>query len=99
MSKYIDLNEAIDLFKGIDATMTGGWVADTLEALPTIEFNKEGEWYKKEIWENNDKGRVVPVEEWQSAKCSVCGRYHITPYEYYFDDFNYCPNCGAKMKG
>ena len=74
-------------------------IIDMLSELPTIEFNKEGEWYKKEIWENNDKGRVVPVEEWQSAKCSVCGRYHITPYEYYFDDFNYCPNCGAKMKG
>ena len=38
MSKYIDLNEATDLFKGIDATMTGGWVADTLEALPTIDI-------------------------------------------------------------
>ena len=38
MSKYIDLNEATDLFKGIDATMTGGWVADTLEALPTINI-------------------------------------------------------------
>lgn len=41
MSKYIDLNEATDLFKGIDATMTGGWVADTLEALPTIEVSEE----------------------------------------------------------
>lgn len=38
MSKYIDLNEATDLFEGIDATMTGGWVADTLEALPTIDI-------------------------------------------------------------
>ena len=37
MSKYIKLEEATDLFRGIDADMTGEWVADTLESLPTIE--------------------------------------------------------------
>ena len=39
------------------------------------------------------------IEEWQSAKCSACGRYHTTPYMYYFDNYNYCPHCGARMRG
>lgn len=26
------------------------------------------------------------------AECSVCEQY-------YFSDYNFCPNCGAKMKG
>lgn len=40
--KYIKLNEAIDLFKGIDADMTGEWVADTLESLADYELSEYG---------------------------------------------------------
>ena len=39
------------------------------------------------------------IDEWQSALCSRCGKYHTTPYLYYFENYNYCPNCGAKMEG
>lgn len=56
-------------------------------------MNKNGEWVEKEVFQNRD----YPICEWQSARCSVCGKYHTTPYEYYFDNFNYCPNCGSKM--
>ena len=38
----------------------------------------------------------APIEEWQSAKCSKCGKYHTTPYLYYFTDYAYCPNCGVR---
>ena len=41
----------------------------------------------------------APIEEWQTAKCGKCGKYHTTPYLYYFTDYAYCPNCGAKMDG
>lgn len=37
------------------------------------------------------------IGEWQSARCSNCGRYHTTPYMYYFTEHKYCPHCGAKM--
>lgn len=37
MSRYVNLDEATDLFRGIDATMTGSFVADTLESLSTID--------------------------------------------------------------
>ena len=42
---------------------------------------------------------VPPIEEWQSARCSACGKYHTTPYMYYFDEYAYCPNCGQAMDG
>lgn len=43
MTKYINLDEATDLFRGIDATMAGSFVADTLESLPTIDIVHCGE--------------------------------------------------------
>ncbi len=49
--------------------------------------------------------REVVRGEWEDAiqncgdsphvKCSVCGEY----YWRYFKKFNFCPNCGAEMKG
>ena len=55
---------------------------------------KHGEWTEREV---DADGRAI--DEWQSAKCSACGLYHTTPYLYYFDEFKYCPNCGAIMDG
>ena len=40
---------------------------------------------------------INSLEEWQEMQCSACGKWHTTPLMYYFDNFNYCPNCGAKM--
>ena len=56
----------------------------------------KGKWEEKTVFNYMDED-VCIVEEWQSARCSVCGKYHTTPYMYHFDHFNYCPNCGAKM--
>jgi len=56
-----------------------------------------GEWEDKEVFNETDDDHIV--DEWQSARCSVCGKYHTTPYMYYFDNFNFCPNCGADMRG
>lgn len=35
------------------------------------------------------------------VKCSVCGFRGIGNYDQYLEpaDFNYCPNCGADMRG
>ena len=52
---------------------------------------KKGQWEEKSVFEGE-------IQEWQSARCSVCNKYHTTPYLYYFDSFNYCPNCGASME-
>lgn len=55
-----------------------------------------GEWVDKEVFNETDDDHIV--DEWQSARCSVCGKYHTTPCMYYFDNFNFCPNCGADMR-
>lgn len=70
-------------------------IADILERADADR--PQGEWVEKTKFHNADDDPII--EEWQSAKCSVCGKYHTTPYLYYFDDYNYCPNCGARMKG
>ena len=58
---------------------------------PTIEERKTGKWEEREV--SSEK----VIDEWQSARCSVCGKYHTTPYMYFFHGYNYCPNCGARM--
>ena len=64
-----------------------------IEDMPSVTPQpKIGEWLEKEV--NSDK----VIEEWQSARCSVCDKYHTTPYMYYFDNYKFCPNSGAKME-
>ena len=60
----------------------------TVDAVPVVH----GHWEEEQIVDDS-----TIIEIWQSAKCSKCGRYHTTPYAYYFDKFHYCPQCGAKM--
>ena len=55
---------------------------------------KRGKWEEKEV---HEKGTLEDIEEWQSARCSACGKYHTAPYMYYFNNYNFCPNCGARM--
>lgn len=76
---------------------SGCWIRykmfeNAIDAAPTIEADpvKHGHWEEKTVINCN-------VDEWQSARCSSCGRYHTTPYLYYFANFDYCPSCGAKM--
>lgn len=59
------------------------------------EQKKKGTWKEKSVIFTED---VPSLDSWQSARCSVCGKYHTTPFMYYFDNFNYCPNCGADMR-
>lgn len=70
---------------------------NVLDEMPTADVKPvvRGEWEDKEVFETAEEY----IEQWQSARCSACGKYHTTPYMYYFDKFNYCPNCGAKMEG
>lgn len=49
-------------------------------------------------WEEYQKLDADIVGELQSAKCSICGRYHTTPYMHSYDYYKYCPHCGAIME-
>ena len=62
-----------------------------------IRDYQHGKWEEEETFHNADDNPII--EEWQSARCSVCHKYHTTPYMYYFNNYNFCPNCGARMKG
>ncbi len=43
------------------------------------------------------RGKWENVEPNFMAKCSNCRRYYISRDEKY--EFNFCPNCGADMRG
>lgn len=61
---------------------------DTINSLPTVEEREEGRWI--------DHKRLIMTdpEIWgYSQECSICG-FVLGAKEY-----NFCPNCGARMKG
>lgn len=70
-------------------------IEDYMTGKSRLVDRPKGEWTEKEVMVDEEEN----ITEWQSARCSVCGRYHTTPYMYYFDNFNFCPNCGADMRG
>ena len=84
----------IECHKNIDGNDAIVWIEKEIGELPSVTPQpKIGEWLEKEI--NSDNA----IEEWQSARCSVCDRYHTTPYMYYFSHYDYCPHCGTRVEG
>ena len=68
-----------------------------IQSAPTITpERKRGRWLEKKVVHAINDGCIT---EWQSCKCSECGRYDTRPYMYYFDEPNFCSCCGAEMKG
>lgn len=70
--------------------------AEIIRDIPPAE-PKTGKWLEKEVIHADEAKEVI--EEWQSCKCSECGRYDTRPYMYYFSEPRYCSWCGMKMKG
>ena len=106
MPRYIDADALLDkqeeLLKHVsphsDIAKRTYQIMVMLQTAPTIspdEVRGEGKWIEKEVYDLEN----TTIEQMQSASCSVCGKIHTTPFSYYFDNFNYCPNCGARMKG
>lgn len=52
-----------------------------------------GTWQECKVFDIED----TTLTALQSARCSVCGKYHTTPFQYYFDYYKYCPNCGTRL--
>lgn len=77
-----------DCFKLSDKTRRE-WTEEIINALPTIQPEpQEGHWIR------TDCGLDV------ECKCSKCGyRDFVAPIDEYWFKRNYCPNCGARMKG
>ena len=100
MAKYIDREMAIEICDWYEHTFAECEyairpIADDLKKLPVADVQpvRHGKWEERKVADKNC------IDEWQTACCSVCHKYHTTPYMYYFDNYNYCPNCGARMDG
>lgn len=71
-------------------------VRESIKTLPTAQpERKKGRWGAKEV---ADADSTI-ITQWQSCKCSECGRYDTRPYLYYFDEPKFCSFCGADMRG
>ena len=63
-------------------------LAELIETEPTVDPVKHGHWVEQEH------------EDWKWSKecrCSECGKYRLMTNPF-GREWNYCPNCGAKME-
>ena len=103
MVEYIDRQAALDMVRGLEERYVNNLPpmidkVDVCNALDTLPF-ADVQPVRHGIWEERKVSDKNCIDEWQTACCSVCHKYHTTPYMYYFDNYNYCPNCGARMDG
>ena len=59
-----------------------------INLAPTVEERPHGEWISLE--KTRCKGQLLPF--WRTHECSVCSSTGQ-------GDFNFCPKCGADMRG
>jgi hypothetical protein len=60
--------------------------------LVETEERKIGKWI--EVWESQRDEFSGEYDEWREHKCSICDFQEMDA-----DRFNFCPNCGADMRG
>ena len=68
-------------------------MSEKLKKETRMTERKTGTWQECKVYDIED----TTLTELQSARCSVCGLYHTTPYLYYFNWYKYCPSCGARL--
>jgi len=109
MPRYIDADALKDVIQqhdypladrlnSVDNGMFTLGIFQAIDEQPTLspdDVRGVGKWEQKEVFSLDD----TTIEQMQSARCSSCGKYHTTPFSYYFSKYNYCPNCGVRMKG
>ena len=103
------LNRAADALEAADEK-----IADCVAAIDALDdsndaYIKANERLKKQIAEleaqlpKEGEWIYTPLERYKEykVKCPFCGAEYRDCYDGYIDaeDMNYCPNCGAKMKG
>lgn len=95
MAEYIERERLLRDVRIIGNQPWSEWetagVIDVINKQPAADVApvKHGKWIEKQL-DNFRKYQVT---------CSNCGWVGIENYDSYNDpsDFNYCPNCGAKM--
>ena len=72
-------------------------VLEMLKRQPTIEERKTGKWIEVEVFP--DSYDIYGNKTWSSEmQCDQCGFRH-TAIEGHMAQYNFCPNCGADMRG
>ena len=74
-----------------------GDMMDELEETPSAE--RTGHWIPKNYVEYFSGDCASSFARAYTFECSECGAKYIGNYDAYDEpsDFNYCPNCGARM--
>ena len=87
---YKDICDSINQMTAIGIAVDGEWMwaklNDALDNAPTIEERKKGKW-KRAYLDHEAMGERPSI-----LYCSVCNQCIAYPV-------NYCPNCGADMRG
>jgi rubrerythrin len=86
--RLIDANETITAFTNwLTSRYDGRMPRDIVAEIPTVDAVEvvHGRW--------KSTGDPVLDNIYGVAVCSICG------YEYAGNNTNYCPNCGADMRG
>lgn len=108
MAEYIDREAAIKIAESyvLKNGSALGWnrgiadcIAEAISIIPSADVAPvvHGRWIEK--WGLYDKGFYISRKVWY--ECSHCGmktNYRDECFEKEVD-YNYCPNCGAKMDG
>ena len=97
MSRYIDADALIKEIKQdiADNGLTERFVFYRIEEAPTINADRpKGKWIRDRYW---SRGVGMGEEYGFFYKCSLC-EYEVES-GYTRCGFNFCPNCGARMKG
>ena len=95
MADYISREAALTILERLrdkcsndDMSFALNWAADTIKGLTAADVveRKRGEWE----YEKGNYDRLIVV-------CSRCGQQKPILVDSF--KFNYCPNCGADMRG
>jgi len=89
MARYIDADAAVDAVKRSEALVRAFGFHNAIEAIrevPAADVTpvRRGEWVYKPAYKGASFGVYI---------CSCCEA------PFWWNNMNYCPNCGAKMDG
>ena len=91
------------------STEEGGCrVEEWIDTFPSADIPHSDDWekYSDKLWKNAyergkaDRPQGKWIKRYGCINCSVCKHSNWSAcFEDTVKSFNYCPNCGAKMKG
>jgi len=86
-----------DCYNGFSDTYDKACIIGVIDEQPTIEERKTGEWEEIEVIA--DAYDISGVKTWASKmRCDQCG-FITFAIEGRMGQYNFCPNCGADMRG